>query len=1221
MLRLRFDKFLKIRNLLKLMTKRIVQLALTALLLIIASDSLRAQFQLELMRQGFYDAHVNVDKYPVFSAFVRATENGNPAVLTTREILVIEDNRSVYPSFVGKPDAQNWQRIEWTTSLLSKTDTANGDIDKLQLFVVFNNNMQFIDAEYRLPSVSIVSFLDYSDNKTNELIFGNVIPGNSETAGFKIWPQSARMVNGKEQQIPVDSIRLISDEFRYFDLYGPPFMLTSPILHDAYIIFRPKDNQYKRNKIEVYYDGGRKSILHLKGNSFPINKTTFLNVIKPNGGEKLTPCEEYEIKWKGNVSGLNTKIEYSTDNGLSWKEIAYVADSTYMWTVPGDVTDKALIRVSQPLQKDKQNNLLVDNIHVTKCAFDSKSKFLLAANQAGIIYEWNLRSLMVDNQYSIGNVRYPGEISESKGLFYYDNDKKFVAAYNRYYFYPADNPDTLAFFDVGKADPVMLVPANTIVKEIVPDFRRNLLAIVPKYDNKLYVHSLSDGSVKNVVSFPYPIATANFSKNSDSAIVVLYNNDIYILSVPDFKVLSTVNYSDYPQIIKAAISPNGKFIGVGLKLPERQEFTGNRNYVHLIDIQSGMIVRSLGIAASNPVEIDFSPTSNILIGGNQGQPQIAFWDLPSNDYSGSIPGNTALLTDMKVSPDGNTVATASKSNDYLTIKAFTYPEFDLSDTTFSILRAKVTVDSVLVQPKYIGTDNELTASGKICNKGEVPIIIDNAQFYFAKHFKLKSKIQNDTLYPGECLDFEYVCHPIDTGRVRDTLLFYSCSGTFKIPFEVYSKARNITFFSKPFQFGELCVGEQQQKEFVFARNEDPVPIKVNYITVADPYGNPFSIVNSIRDSVIAPGGIFNVTILFSPQKTGPVTSGLLVRHSDLSAYDFEGSVTGIGLGTDIQLSHQDLRFIPEILTRKISIKNLSDNDISLVEAEIYPEKNFVCLTPLPLEIKARAEAEIEIQWNGRNDADDTLHLIAEPCVKRTVVVLGPYEAQSYLSIPDVSADPNGKASIPVKFNTYSNYLYRGSRFFESEISVNPRMFLPESVTSSYGQGRITRNEIINDRRIIGFRIDGDFPESGIVGEINGVAGLAETDTSALRILPATINWGKAVQTNWGDGTLRLINLCNDRRIIQQGGVLSEMRINPNPVGEKLFIYFESQAEGNGIIDIINCYGTKAMTVTNIRITKGLNTLTINTEDLQPGAYTVIIRLGGEFISQQIIVVR
>ncbi len=1201
--------------------KFLFSLLLFTLIIVITQPAI-AQPVIELKQQGFFKTHVNTDAYPRFSALLRASDKGTPIALRREQVIVFEDNRSVMPFAISAPDADGWQRIDWYTSLLSKTSKKDG-VSTMFIFATLNNASAAALAQYKLPSISIVSIIDYSYNYMYELNMGIVPSGKSKNFSILISPTSARTYLGKEIPFNVDSIKLEKGKFTYFDLHGPPFMLTSPFPHDAFIIYKSKGEKYVDDKMTVYYEHGRRTVLRLTAGEFNIEKNTLLNLVKPNGGEILTPCQVYEIKWRGSVKGLNTKIEYTTDFGHTWKMIAYVDDSVYNWTVPPDISNNVYMRVSQPLDKNNTNTLKVDDIPVTKVSFDSKGDYLLAANRAGMIYEWYLERFRLKNTYSIGEVNFPGEATASKGLLYFDNNNKFVAAYNRFYMYPENNPDTLAFFNVGTREPYRYVGVNEHIQALYTDSKRRFIAVLPQLDNKIHIRSFEDGSLIKTVDFPFPIAAINFSKTEDKAVVVLYNNDIVLLDVPDFNIIKTFHQPDLPQIKMAQISPNGKFIGVACLLPRYQEFTGNRNVAHLIDITSGLIVRTSRFASSNPVNLDFNPTSNIMVTGNQGQPQIAFWNLPDNNYSGSIQGNTGILTDMKLSPNGYQVASTSFSDDNLTIKSFTYPETDLSDTVFKIVPANVEVKPVHIKPYYNGTDNIIHIVEKFCNNGLVPIIIDYARFEKGVHFHLKKRIETDTVMPGECRNFDVVYHPLDTGIVRDTLELFSCSGNFRMPFEARSLPRNITFYNEPFDFGELCVGETDVRDFKFAKNNDPVPLKINLISIEES-NSEFRVLNTPRDVILPPGGSINLQIEFAPKSVGLKKANVALRHSDLNNYQRIAKVQGIGIGTEIKTSHNDLRFIPEIPQRKLKIENLSDNLITIVKTDIYPYKNYRVLTKLPQPIAAKGSLELEIEWNGTNAPPDTMHILAEPCVNRTIVLLAPYSAASYLSIPTVEADPNGNegdAVINIEYKTTTEHQYKGKRYFESEITINPRIFLPLDVSSDYGEGKLIRNEIVDDRRVIGFRIDGDFPKRGIIAKIHGMAGLAETDTSIIRIIPNSFNWGKAVNTTWEDGLFRLKNICEDRRITRKAKTLHSLIISPNPASDEFVAEFVSDTEGEGSIEVMDNLGRLYIVIIHLPIVRGKNKVVVYAKELRQGSYNVVIHKNSEFISKQVIIIK
>ncbi|NIM17440.1 MAG: hypothetical protein GTO45_35965, partial [Candidatus Aminicenantes bacterium] len=73
-----------------------------------------------------------------------------------------------------------------------------------------------------------------------------------------------------------------------------------------------------------------------------------ITIISPNGGENWTAGSWQEIKWTSTGDINNVTIEYSADNGTTWKVIVQTTpnDGSCDWTVPDTVSDECLVRVT-----------------------------------------------------------------------------------------------------------------------------------------------------------------------------------------------------------------------------------------------------------------------------------------------------------------------------------------------------------------------------------------------------------------------------------------------------------------------------------------------------------------------------------------------------------------------------------------------------------------------------------------------------------------------------------------------------------------------------------------------------------------------------------------------------------------------------------------------------------------------------------------------------------
>ncbi|MDZ7374991.1 MAG: T9SS type A sorting domain-containing protein, partial [candidate division KSB1 bacterium] len=91
---------------------------------------------------------------------------------------------------------------------------------------------------------------------------------------------------------------------------------------------------------EAYYWGG---IIYL----FASNNTK-ITVTAPNGGETWTIGNNYHITWSSSHTSGSVKLEYSPNNGGTWKTIVGSTpdDGDFLWTIPDDPTTSCLVRIT-----------------------------------------------------------------------------------------------------------------------------------------------------------------------------------------------------------------------------------------------------------------------------------------------------------------------------------------------------------------------------------------------------------------------------------------------------------------------------------------------------------------------------------------------------------------------------------------------------------------------------------------------------------------------------------------------------------------------------------------------------------------------------------------------------------------------------------------------------------------------------------------------------------
>lgn len=1200
------------------MTKYIV-----LLILILNSFPALSAITIELQDVIYQGIQVDTREMPIFKATIRAKKDGKDITLAPWKIVIIENTWSSQ-AISAIPIADGFYEVRWK----SRPKGYLG-YNIAEIVITEENEVGYAQAAYLgfyYPKVLIKNQLGQG---IEEQHFGSV-PANIETLRqVKVHALKGKIDGeGLEKPIQIDSITLGSSVFRYnwqgneIDQTPPPVksMIGSFNLVDLY--FKANTDEFYNDFFTVHYEKGFTESLYLTVNKFPIEFNTVMKLIQPNGGEILSPCEDYEVKWRNHLREKPVKVFFSSNDGFKWEEVGSSNDSTFMWRVPVNYTDFGRIKIKQDFASTGRSYLPGGNAPVRKIAFSSNGFNLISVNDSLNIYEFDPATKTLKSSYFVNQGNLFNQSTGVFGISYFKGDSSFVIAYD-YNWGNGDKQDSLAFFKIGNPNPIkkVAIPADFSTKRMFVDSKRETIVLLPNLGNELLLLKATDGSIIRRQSYPQPVYSMALSPSTGLAVIYLINGELRIADINDLDNYQKIDLPYLPLVTELGISPNDQYLALGCKAPLPTPTSVANTEIHVMHLGLKKIVRTIRNTASDPVGVEFNPASTVLVIGSKAQPQIAFWDLVTGDYIGSLGGSADLLTDIRFSPEGHSVAVSTAGPENLIIQNFSYPEEVISASAFRIVEPKIEIKNIALIDSYIGEYKEFELNSSLCNTGESNITFTSAAFRNGAHFRLFRDFVIDTLIPGECLSLRYIYQPLDTGLVRDTLVLTSkCLGDYLIPIESYSKGRTLTFINPSIDFGEKCLGQNHSAEFAIIRNDDPVPVLINSIEFSDVPTVTFNTATSIKDTILNPGETLRVRLIFYPGETKEYIGKLRIYHSLQRKHFAETQIRGKGIGTFLNQSHTRLLFIPEILNRKIVIKNQGDNRVEITEANISPTGNFTILTPLPFFINPSGEGEIEVLWNGQTREDAQLIIKAAPCISNMTIELGFYEAASTVIIPNVEADPIQEISIPVNYSNNENGDYAGVRPFRIEFSVNPRLFLPLEAFSDYGNAKLVRNEIIGDRRIIGLEAEGNFPVSGTALSVKGIPGLAETDTSMLDILASSDFWGKAATVSLQSGVLRIINDCVDRRFLHNS-TIDILSINPNPAESTVNLTYRAENVDGTSIHLFDELGTQVFISHQNDISAGTYDLQLDVSSLPIGTYRLVVRSDSVQDSHIIIIYR
>jgi len=1154
-----------------------------------------AQLSVQLANQDAFGRKVDASRYPICKVTARATNGATAVPLDINNIYFVQNGQRALP-FRVQPAANNFYDIFFN----SRSEGSS----TVEVIVTHQGNAESAIGKFDSTRLCLVRFMDAGRNPIKEVTFDNLssLPMIVQAFVGKTNP------DGTQTNVTLDSLSISSPNFSIrwvgssLSTKEPPVEMQPGFENYFYIDYKPQTTGYVREYLTAHFEAGGQVTIPITVSRQSLPEQQQLILEYPNGNEVFAPCEKVLVKWRGYSPDSPTLIELST-NGNDWSEIGKSNDSTFVWSVPDNITENARIRVRQLYSSVQETNL-----QDQKDAFGKKVNFLrdgskmLSAYDNGFITEWDVINKVKTTEYSLNHVGFPIVRLVILGVGYGANQRPFIA------YRDGTNSQKIAFFDKGTLTPTATfnLPSYRI-REVLPSVAGDFLVIVPELGANITIINSTNGSIQRRINFDAPISA--FSLTEQKAVAGFLSGKVTTFALPSFTPLDSMTVPELSIAHSVAVTNDGTLIGAASRVGVPTLYDSPKSVMLVGELSSKKVVRyndQLG-AGTNPLGLAFSKSNRYLAVGYKNQPQVSVLELPgTGTFLGSISGHSSDMSSIQFSPDGKTIATSADAQDNVKIRRITFPETDFSDQNFSIRRPVIAAETIVIPPTYLSQIRDSVIIGGICNNGNVKLIVDYARFTFGTHFSLLEELNGlDTIKTGQCLRFSLRSMPLDTGIIRDTISIGSCGIEYRIPLEMKALNRNIGLLANNTDFGESCTGTSIEKTLIIVKNNDPIPLKINNI-LSD--NTNFTIVSTIKDTILLPGQSLSVNVSFLPQNVGAINANIIVYHSDQSKITSQFILKGTGVGADIAIVSK-VYFVPDVLTRTIEIKNNSNNTVDIVSISNTPLGIVTTSPAMPISIPALSSQIVTLTLSREllEGELDSIVFTATPCATKRIVEIVPYTAISSVTLPNVKADPRGEAIIPIEFSTLEPAEFGANRVFSAEFSMNPRMFLPRFVRSEFGTGTITKNEIVNDKRIIGFSVLGNFPAKGIACEIVGDAAMAEVLETPIIWENTSRFWGKSVSISTANnGNFSLTEgICGDPRVFSDGMIISS--IFPNPA--KDIVEIQINAEDEYAYDIV-CYnqlGYKQFT-RNITLSQGTHSIPFSVKELQSGMYMIHIEV-------------
>lgn len=1219
---------IKERNM-KISAKRLLAILIVMLLSLSSAFS-----ELEVEKTGA----IEVVKFPICRLKVKISEDGNPVDLNKLSVSFKEmQYSSVADSIVPIENiGNNNYYVYWTSKL---------PIHYSYQSVYFTYQGEVVEQLYYMPSgYSMPQILFFTENNKPIIFFNKPAPGQEYERPLKFLTKA----NGPDP-VFIDSIKTFTKDFYYVFSGGidnreePPGRYPDGYYY-IFLRFTGQDNNYYTDSVVFYFNGNQTAKLDLIANSYKIDTKETIRIVEPTKDSIWVPCFDKNIAWQGGSKGLRYIVDASFNGGFDWRRIGNTLDTFLTWNVINHPTENALIRVYQRF-KQTPEQVYADSTGFNKVVLEPYAKMLVASTNGGKIQEIYFDET---GETKTKTIRYIPRTSDDEEEFFdvtgmayakfTEESRELAVSYHSLFLPDEFAKDILTIYKDDDNTAIKNINLDYTVNRMEVDEKRRYLALLPNISNQIHIYNANTYELEKTLEFRYPITNFQFTPLGDSLMVSLMSNEVIILSSIDFQEVSRKSYSNLPMITKIAMSPDGNFLALATEsipsdVDSQTAYKSAEAPIFVYETKTGVNIKAYYANRFSPMGMDFSPFSNSIIVGSHKRNHIAKRDLNNQfgmdffNFAQDSP-NDEMTSYSYASRDGHKVA-ATMSSGELYINNFTYTESGKMKEPFVIRYPNLRIEEHDFQEQFIDHYSDHYLKTLLCNVDSIPIIFHkNEMLHYSKNYTyFLNHIQYpDTLQPGECREFHITYHSIDTGLIVDTIEVISCGAGFKVPLKSYSKQRNIDFYEKEIDFGEACLKTPKTKVVNLLRNLDDIPLKIKQIRIENigSFAN-FRVVSNTENIVVPPNQDLFIELEFTPANLGELEADLHIFYTDNSKFSYTKKIKGVGIGGNVEFSHDKLTFLPGEKKRQITIKNTSDREMKIKGVRFQPMHVYEIHGQLPVTLQIGETATFEVECLDEIKPAK-LNFDFEPCAIQSVIELDKYSARSTLSLLDRNTDPRSETSIDIHLYSEENAPYKGIRTLESEFTVAEKIFIPfaeNSVVSEFGSGKLLRNEVVDGLRHIKFRIDGDFPKEGVIASIKGYAGLTKPTESdmAFNTSEDLQNFGSAVTTHFKPGKFRLVNICGGKMLFWKPVSAKINKVFPNPADKEVVIDVDVLDNSLVDIEVYNQVGSVVKRFSNIELKKGNNSVELNTTELETGSYNVIIKSYGSSVGCRITIIK
>ena len=585
-----------------------------------------------------------------------------------------------------------------------------------------------------------------------------------------------------------------------------------------------------------------------------------LKLTHPNGGETFVVGSDTVITWSGISPSDTVFLDYSNDNGRTWKPLSSTASGLqHRWQkVPAPASSTYLVRVRQPQDGASRDTrtLRGHGSSILSVAFSPDGTTLASGSRDNTVILWDvakrtkIRTLTGHDDWVWGVAFSPDGTTLASGswdrtVILWDVatgiPKDTLTGHSDFVLSVAFSPDgtTLAS---GSAD------ATVILWDVATGIPKDTLT----------------GHSDFVLSVAFSPDGTTLASGSADATVILWD---VATGIPKDTLTG-----HREQIWSVAISPGGGTLASG----------DDDNTIILWDVATGQPKDTLTGHLGWIWSVAFNPDGTTLASGSWDS-TVILWDVATGIPIDTMTGHSDFVLSVAFSPDGTTLASGS-SDTTVILWDVNAPllQQDQSDAVFSVVRPQAASQNVSMGKVLVATAKDSVVSGFIRNTGSWKFRVDSLYFRGADAgaFTLVSGMPRYTVEAGSAHGAEFRFLPQRTGMHTAEIVIITQSDTLTQTITGEGVEPRLQIVNSSIDFDTVRVGSYKDTlSVVTIKNISNDPVTIT--------STKHNLPNAVDFSTRAGGGTFTLAageekrmdLRFTPSAAGR-TSGMLEFHYD-----------------------------------------------------------------------------------------------------------------------------------------------------------------------------------------------------------------------------------------------------------------------------------------------------------------------------------------------------